>query len=108
MDGGAARPKRSFTVVHSEVKVHENSRYISTTPRGAALKATRQMYSAGATKKEIKFTIRETTQNSKHAEFAYFGAKFELKKPKTVKFGSAEVTYTHEYEVRRCGPHRKV
>jgi hypothetical protein len=105
MEGGA-KPKRSFTVEDSEVKVTANTRYKSTTPRGAALKAVRHMYDNGATKKEIKFTIRETTQGSDKKEYSYYGAKFDLKTPKEVKIGNTTVTYNHVYEVRRCGPNK--
>jgi len=99
--------KRTFTIDHSEVSVKEGGRFVSNSPWSAAKKAIKQIYKEGAKKKEIRFTIRETTQGSEGKEFAYIGAKFDLKTPKVVRLGNTEVTYTTDYEVRRCGPYKK-
>lgn len=99
--------KRSFTIDHAEVSVKEGGRFISTGPWNAAKKAIKQIYQEGAKKKEIRFTLRETTQGSAGKEYAYIGAKFKLETPKVLRLGSSEITYNYEYEVRRCGPYKK-
>jgi hypothetical protein len=99
--------KRSFTIDHAEVSVKNGGRFISSGPWNAAKKAIKQIYQEGAKKKEIRFTLRETTQGSEGKEYAYIGARFKLDKPKVIKFGNTEVKYVYDYEVRRCGPYKK-
>lgn len=79
----------------------DNTRFESRSPRAAAFKAIRRIYSEGTHKKEIRFVIQETTSNSNKKRFTYMGAKFELAQPKVVNIAGKEVVYKYEFEVRR-------
>lgn len=105
MQGGAG--KRTFTIDHAEVTVKSGGRFVSSGPWNAAKKAIKQIYQEGAKKKEIRFTIRETTRGSAGKEFSYIGARFKLDTPRVVNLGGNEITYVYDYEVRRCGPYKK-
>lgn len=97
--------KRSFTIDHAEVPTTDfsNSRFESREPRGAAMKAARRLFDIFPKKKEIKFTIRETTQGSAGRKYTYYGLREKLEKPVVLQLGDREVTYEHKYKVRSCG-----
>lgn len=48
---------------------------------------------------EIKYSIVETTKNSKQKQFHYCGKRIKLDNPVTVKIGDKGITYTHHCEV---------
>lgn len=82
---------RTFVLEGSSVG-HEDSHFKSSTPGGAAKKATRILFKKledSKTKshrdaKVVQFIIRETTRGSKQKTFAYSGHKIELKEPKVL------------------------
>jgi hypothetical protein len=97
--------KRSFTIDQSEVKLGEDSssRYIARTPLAAAAKAARRIFANVTGKKqEVRFTLRETTQDSKGKLYKYIALKQKLDKPKVVNLNGNEVTYNHTYKVKSC------
>jgi len=96
--------KRSFTIEQSEVKMEESSsRYIARTPLAAASKAARRIFgNVSGNKKEVRFTLRETTIDSKGKSYRYIALKQKLDKPKVVKLNGNEVTYNHSYKVKSC------
>jgi hypothetical protein len=96
---------RSFTVEKSEIGV-TGGRYIGTEPYRVARKVARAMFDAATSakkkKKEIRFTLRETTEGSKKKVYHYIGMKKSLDKPVVVKRGNTDVTIRHIYHVKSC------
>lgn len=100
---------RSFTIVRASVKLPEGAttRYESKSPYSAAAKAARRLYTEvekGSKRipKEIRFTLRETTQSGTSKEFTYVAVKRKLDVPKVVKIGNTTITYEYQYNVRSC------
>lgn len=80
-----------------------SSRYIARTPLAAAAKAARRIFSnVTGNKKEIRFTLRETTQESKGKLYKYIAIKEKLSTPKVVNLNGNEITYNHSYKVKSC------
>ncbi len=96
--------QRSFTIEQSEIKMGESSsRYIARTPLAAAAKAARRIFAnVTGKKKEVRFTLRETTQDSKAKLYKYIALKEKLDTPKIVKLAGNDVTYNHTYKVKSC------
>jgi len=96
--------QRSFTIEQSEIKLGDtSSRYIARTPLAAASKAARRIFAnITGNKKEVRFTLRETTQDSKGKMYKYIALKQKLDKPKVVNLNGTEVTYNHSYKVKSC------
>jgi hypothetical protein len=94
---------RSFTVIKCSVKCDaaEGGRYKGKIPSQAARKAGRALLKSSK-KRQLKFTLRETTQGSAHKEFTYTATKVKLDKPQTIKRGDSSITVTHQYLVRAC------
>lgn len=98
-----AGSNRSFTVTKCNVKCDnsEGGRYMGKIPSQAARKAGRALLKSSK-KKQLKFTIRETTQGSNQKEFTYTATKVKLDKPQVIVRGDSKITVTHEYLVRAC------
>ena len=96
--------KRSFTIEKCEIKMDGVSRFESSTPSGAAAKASRRIFEQISDKKkdEIRFSLRETTQGSKNKLYRYIGIKRTLAEPKIVNIAGSQVVYNHEYKVKSC------
>jgi len=96
--------KRSFTIENSEVPVPGSTRFLSSSPGGAAAKAARRVFNEvkSAKKSEVRFTLRETTQGSAGKSFRYIGVKEKLNEPKVVSINGSSITYTHSYKVKSC------
>jgi hypothetical protein len=96
--------KRSFTIEDSEVPVPGSTRFISSSPSGAAAKAARRVFKEikNAKKTEVRLTLRETTQGSAGKSFRYIGIKEKLDEPKVVAINGSSITYTHSYKVKSC------
>lgn len=112
--------KRSFTIQRTEVKLPEDGtfRYESVSPYAAAAKAARRIFREAENqklkKKEIRFTLRETTLGSQQKEFTYVATKQKLDTPKPLmvkgvqvmrvtKDGKKEpVVYEYSYSVKSC------
>ncbi len=96
---------RSFTVEKSEVKTaSESPRYVSKTPGAAAAKAARRIFAEikDAKKTEVRFSIRETTQDSAKKEYKYIGIRQKLDKPKVLAIAGKDISITHEFKVKSC------
>ena len=94
---------RSFTVLKCSVKCDaaDGGRYMGKIPSQAARKAGRALLKSSK-KRQLKFTLRETTQGSAHKEFTYTATKVKLDKPQTIVRGDSKITVTHQYLVRAC------
>uniref|UniRef100_A0A6C0CR45 Uncharacterized protein n=1 Tax=viral metagenome TaxID=1070528 RepID=A0A6C0CR45_9ZZZZ len=94
---------RSFTVSKCTAKCDkaEGGRYKGKIPSQAARKAGRALLKS-CKKRQLKFTLRETTQGSAHKEFTYSAIKVKLDKPQIIKRGNSTITVTHEYLVHAC------
>lgn len=94
--------ERFFTVESSETH-KTGGRYSGSTPSSAAVKAARVLFREhGGKKKEIRFTIRETTQGSEGKSFTYIGEKTKLRKPRVIIRGDTEIKIKHVYSVKSC------
>jgi Non-histone chromosomal protein MC1 len=96
--------ERTFTIESSETNV-TGGRFSGKSPYVVALKAARKLFresSSAATKKQIRFQLRETTRGSPHAVYTYIGEKTLLPEPKVVVRGDTEITITHTYNVKAC------
>lgn len=93
---------RSFKVVKCNAKCDfEGGRYMGKIPSQAARKAGRALLKMSK-KRQVKFTLRESTQGSEHKEFTYTATKVKLDKPQTIVRGDSKITVTHQYLVRAC------
>jgi hypothetical protein len=100
--------ERSFTIEKAEVG-NPGGRFIGSSPFAVAAKAARSLFNDAKTdkekkKKEIKFTIRETTMGSSGKEYHYIGMKKTYDSPIKVMRGDTEVTIKHVYHVKSCKP----
>lgn len=94
--------ERTFTVSDSEIDV-KGGRYTGKSPYAVAAKAARVLFKqAKATKREIRFTLKETTRDSSEKTFRYIGVKEQLNKPIVVTLGNSEVSINHKYHVKSC------
>lgn len=107
--------KRTFTIESAEIKLPEDyqGRFESKTPGAAALKACRRIFKINdelqkskskskGKKSEIRFVLRETTQNSAKKEFHYIGIKRTLDTPIEIRRGDVTITVKYEYKVKAC------
>lgn len=94
--------ERSFTVEKTAIKDGEGGRFIGKIPSQAARKAGRSLLKMSPKKKQVRFTLRETTQGSEKKEYTYIATKTKLDKPKVIKRGDIEITVKHEYLVKAC------
>lgn len=105
--------KRSFTIESAEIKLPEDyqGRFESKTPGAAALKACRRIFKINeeqqknkrkSKKSEIRFVLRETTQDSAKKEFHYIGIKRKLDTPLEIRRGDVTITVNYEYKVKAC------
>ena len=95
--------KRTFTISKVDIKNADatGGRYEGKAPYGVAKKVCRAMFKIAPKKKQIRFTIKETTRNSENKEFTYIGKKHKLDEPKIFKRGDTEIKVTHEYIIKR-------
>jgi hypothetical protein len=94
--------KRFFTIVHSETG-KEGGRYGGASPAVAAKHAAKQLFAGTKNaKKQVRFTIRETTRGSEKGEFTYIGTKTALETPKTIMRNNVEITVKHTIAVKSC------
>lgn len=93
---------RTFTVEKAAVKDGEGGRFTGKIPSQAARKAGRALLKLAPKKKQVRFTLRETTQGSEKKEYTYIATKTKLDEPKVIKRGDVEITVTHEYLVKAC------
>ena len=96
--------KRTFAIKSAEFKLPENyqGRFESKTPRGAAVKAARQLFKLAPKKQELRFVLRESTLGSIEKEFHYTGIKRKLEEPKVIERNGKQITIQYEYTVRAC------
>lgn len=92
---------RNFTISDINNKTENTGIYKGKSPGQAANKAARQIFNMFPKKKNIEFTIRETTADSNKKEYKYTATKVVLKKPKIIKKGDVEIKITKEYNVKR-------
>ena len=92
---------RNFTISDINNKVENTGLYKGKLPGQAASKAARKIFEMFPRKKNIEFTIRETTSDSNKKEYKYTATKSVLKKPKIIKKGDVEIKITKEYNVKR-------
>lgn len=97
---------RSFTVDKSEIGV-TGGRYMGTEPYRVAKKVARILLSSmpvtgKKAKKEIRFTLRETTEGSAKKLYHYIGMKKSLDTPLVVKRGDRDITIRNTYHVKSC------
>lgn len=95
---------RTFTIESAENKI-TGGHFTGAAPWNAAKKAARKLFTEGKGKHtELRFTLRETTADSKKKEFQYIAIKHVLPTPRVVKRGDTEYTVSVEYKVKsaRC------
>jgi hypothetical protein len=92
---------RTFTIESSETNVR-GGRYTGKAPYNVALKAARALFRDVSTKKQIRFSIRETTRGSTHNVYTYIGERTKLPEEKIIVRGSTEIKITHTYSVKSC------
>ena len=93
--------ERTFTVEKTTVEEGLGGRFTGRIPYQAAKKAGRALLKL-SNKRQVKFTLREMTQDSKKKEFTYTVTKVKLDTPKTIQRGPVQLTVTHEYLVKAC------
>jgi len=94
---------RTFTIEKCEsIPDCEGGRYTGKIPSQAARKAGRALFKIAPKKRQIRFTIREMTQDSNKKEFTYTATKVKLTEPKVIKRGDVEITVKYEYLVKAC------
>lgn len=92
---------RNFTISDINNKSENTGLYKGKIPSQAANKAARKIFEMFPRKKNIEFTLRETTSDSSKKEYKYTATKVVLKKPKIIKKGDVEIKITKEYNVSR-------
>lgn len=99
---------RSFTIVTADVALpSKDSRFMAKQPYRAAVKATRALFKATDAKKrkQIRFTITETTRGSSGKSFTYIGTCTKLDTPQVIERGGKTITIEHTYSVKSCATH---
>lgn len=98
---------RNFTIEKSEIGV-TGGLYTGKEPYRVASKAARALFKQleadkkKGKKKEIRFTLRETTADSNKKMYHYIGMKKALSQPLIVKRGDSEIKINHTYHVKSC------
>lgn len=95
---------RTFTIESSETNVR-GGRYTGKSPYTVALKAARALFrdaSVGANKKQIRFSLRETTRGSTNNTYTYIGEREKLPEEKIIVRGDKQIRITHTYRVKSC------
>jgi hypothetical protein len=91
---------RTFTIASAENNV-VGGHFTGVAPWNAAKKAARKLFTEGKSKHaELRFTLRETTADSKKKVFQYIAIKHVLPTPRVVKRGNVEYTVSVEYKVK--------
>ena len=73
------------------------STYTGKTPKQAAQKAFTQLRKKNNSNKKIKFSIKETTQDSAKKVYMYEGSRNKLDTPQIVQYGSGKNVKKVEY-----------
>lgn len=101
--------KRSFTIESAtglNIPSNASMRYISSTPYGAAAKATRRLYQLADKQKnkmkQIRFILRETTQGMGSKTFKYIGVRRKYDEPVVVSLNGKQIEYKYGYDVKSC------
>ena len=100
--------KRSFTIisVSSKGKAKGSSnlggRFLSTTPAGAARKASSQVCRNSKIKGQcsLVISVKETTRGSSGKEFNYSVKRVKLSNPQIVMRGNEEIIYKYTTKVK--------
>lgn len=94
---------RTFTVEKCPTDVScEGGRFTGKYHSQAAKKVARSLFKQLPRKRQISFTLRETTQDSDKKEKSYVATKVKLDKPVVVKRGDVTITVKYEYLVKAC------
>lgn len=99
------KEKRTFKVASSNVDV-TGGRYKSFSPDAAAKKAGTKLFkkveksTKHKAKKEIVFTIQETTNGNEKKSFKYSAKRVKLAKPKTIFINGTQIVYKYKTMVK--------
>ena len=87
---------RNFKLIEPNM----GSIYTGKSPKQAAQKAFTQLRKKSNSNKKIKFSIKETTQDSKKKVYTYEGSRNKLDTPQIVQYGSGKNAKSVEYSHR--------
>ena len=89
-----------MTINFKLIEPNMGSIYTGKAPKQAAQKAFTQLRKKANSNKQITFSIKETTQDSKKKVYTYEGSRNKLDTPQIVQYGSGKNAKSVEYSYK--------